>query len=191
MKYTRKSIIERYNAGEEMNIIAFWGHTPNPKKMTKACFSQWFDCRFEVDGVLYHTTEQYMMSQKAVLMGDAITCEKIMASDNPRDYKALGREVQHFDAELWNQSKYNAVLKGNLAKFSQNPELLAFLDSTGNSILVEGSPYDDIWGVKLAIDDQRIKNPNEWQGENLLGFALMEARDILRETREKQHETEE
>lgn len=27
MKYTRESIIQRYNTGEELNIIAFWGHT--------------------------------------------------------------------------------------------------------------------------------------------------------------------
>lgn len=46
MKYTRESVIDRYNAGEELHIIAFWGHTPNPNKMTKACFSQWYDCQF-------------------------------------------------------------------------------------------------------------------------------------------------
>ncbi len=181
MKYTRETIIERCKAGEQMNIIAFWGHTPNPKKMTKACFSQWYDCRFEVDGIQYHTTEQYMMAQKAVLMEDNITHAKIMASDNPKDYKALGREVQHFDPVLWDQEKYHVVLRGNLAKFSQNPELLAFLNSTGDSVIVEGSPYDGIWGVKLGIEDPKINNPAEWQGENLLGFALMETRDILRE----------
>ncbi len=98
MRYTRETIIERYNAGEKMNIIAFWGHTPNPKKTTKSCFSQWYDCRFEADGVQYHTTEQYMMAQKAALMCDTPTYTKIMAADNPKDYKALGREVQHFDA---------------------------------------------------------------------------------------------
>ncbi len=181
MKYTREWITERYNAGERRNIIAFWGHTPHPGKMTKACLSQWYDCRFEADGVRYHTTEQYMMAQKARLMGDASTCAKIMAADNPRDYKALGREVQHFDAEVWDRAKYDIVLRGNLAKFSQNPELFAFLDSTGDSILVEGSPYDGIWGVKLGTDDPQIDNPNAWRGENLLGFALMETRDILRE----------
>ena len=180
MVYTLESIIERYNAGEEMNIIAFWGHTPNPKKMTKACFSQWYDCRFEVDGVAYHTAEQYMMAQKAILMNDTDTYARIMAADNPKDYKALGREVKHFDAVVWDHAKIDVVLSGNLAKFSQNPQLFAFLDSTGDSVLVEGSPYDGIWGVKLGIDDPRIQNPNEWQGENLLGFALMETRDILR-----------
>ena len=181
MKYTREDLIARYNAGEPMNVIAFWGHTPHPRKMTKACFSQWYDCGFEADGVRYHTAEQYMMAQKALLMGDPETLAKIMAADHPEAYKALGREVQHFDAELWDREKYNVVLRGSLAKFSQNPELLAFLLGTGDSVLAEGSPYDGIWGVKLAIDDPRIQDPNEWQGENLLGFALMEARDILRE----------
>lgn len=181
MKYTRETIIERYNAGEELHIIAFWGHTPNPKKMTKACFSQWYDCRFMVDGVLYHTAEQYMMAQKAALMGDDTVYKKIMAADDPNDYKTLGREVQGFDSTLWDHEKYNVVLQGNLAKFSQNPELFEFLDSTGDSVLVEGSPYDGIWGVKLSINDEKIQNPSEWQGENLLGFALMETRDILRE----------
>lgn len=188
MKYTRELIAKRYNAGEEMNIIAFWGHTPNPKKMTKACFSQWYDCRFEADGVWYHTAEQYMMAQKAALMGDTPTYEKIMAADQPKDYKALGREVQHFDPALWDREKYNVVLRGNLAKFSQNPQLFAFLDGTADSVLVEGSPYDDIWGVKLGIDDARISNPNEWQGANLLGFALMETRDILRERQQSKTE---
>ena len=136
---------------------------------------------FEVDGVQYHTAEQYMMAQKAALMGDILTCEKIMAANDPKEYKALGREVQFFNAAAWDHAKYNIVLQGNLAKFSQNPELFAFLDGTGDSVLVEGSPYDWIWGVKLSTDDERIHNPNEWQGENLLGFALMETRDILRE----------
>lgn len=52
-------------------------------------------------------------------------------------------------------------------------------------MLVEASPFDGIWGVKLGIEDLRIEDPNQWCGENLLGFALMEARDILRERREK------
>ena len=184
MKYTRELIIARYNSGAEMNIIAFWGHTPNLKNMTKACFSQWYDCRFTVSGETYHTAEQYMMAEKAALFNDQVTRQKILAADNPRDYKSLGREVKNFDSQMWDQKKYRIVLTGNIAKFSQNPELFAFLDSTGDSVLVEGSPYDDIWGVKLAIDDPAIKDPNKWQGENLLGFALMETRDILREKEE-------
>ena len=89
--------------------------------------------------------------------------------------------MRNFDAARWDQEKYRIVLCGNLAKFSQNPELFRFLDGTGDSVLVEGSPYDGIWGVRLGIQDPRIQDPAQWQGENLLGFALMETRDLLRE----------
>lgn len=76
--------------------------------------------------------------------------------------------------------KADIVLSGTLAKFSQNPELRAFLLGTGDALLVEASPYDGIWGVRLGIRDSGIDNPNCWRGENLLGFSLMEARDVLR-----------
>ena len=181
MKYNRELLIERQKQAEKLRFIPFWGHTPNPKKVNKACLSQWYDCRFEVDGVQYHTAEQYMMAQKATLFCDMTTYAKIMAADNPKDYKALGREVQFFEPATWDHAKYGIVLRGNLAKFGQNPELWAYLDGTGDSVLVEASPYDSIWGVKLGIDDPRIEDPTQWGGENLLGFALMESRDILRE----------
>ncbi|MDR0269107.1 MAG: NADAR family protein [Paenibacillus sp.] len=43
----------------------------------------------------------------------------------------------------------------------------------------EASPVDRIWGASLAADDERIENPLQWKGTNLLGFALMEVRDQL------------
>jgi predicted NAD-dependent protein-ADP-ribosyltransferase YbiA (DUF1768 family) len=36
-----------------------------------------------------------------------------------------------------------------------------------------------MWGIGLAHDDKRIRNPLEWQGKNLLGFALMAIREQL------------
>ena len=44
---------------------------------------------------------------------------------------------------------------------------------TDDDILVEASPYDGVWGIKST--DSRY-----WNGENLLGFAIMEVRDLLR-----------
>lgn len=70
-------------------------------------------------------------------------------------------------------------MQGNIAKFSQYPELKTYLLGTGDRILVEASPVDKIWGVGLAKDDDKIHNPNNWQGLNLLGFALMQVRDEL------------
>ncbi|MDX2070014.1 MAG: hypothetical protein SFV55_16425 [Haliscomenobacter sp.] len=32
----------------------------------------------------------------------------------------------------------------------------------------------------LAANDPKAQNPEQWEGLNLLGFALMAARDVLR-----------
>ncbi|MDF2804914.1 MAG: hypothetical protein K0S61_4819, partial [Anaerocolumna sp.] len=40
-------------------------------------------------------------------------------------------------------------------------------------------PYDKIWGVGMSADYEKINNPLEWKGQNLLGFALMEVRDEI------------
>ena len=53
------------------------------------------------------------------------------------------------------------------------------LISTKDSILVEASPYDKIWGIGMSANNENIENPLLWQGLNLLGFALMEVRDEL------------
>jgi ribA/ribD-fused uncharacterized protein len=70
-------------------------------------------------------------------------------------------------------------VEGNKHKFSQNPGFKDYLLSTGNKIIVEASPVDAIWGIGLPQDSRHAKNPYSWRGQNLLGFALMEVRDIL------------
>ena len=161
-------------------IIYFWGHTPNPKKMTKSCFSQWYDVYFEVDGIQYHTTEQYMMASKARVFGDNDTLKEIMNATNPSEYKKLGRKVKGFEPTLWDEKKLDIVVEGNKAKFGQNPELKEYLLSTDDAILVEASPYDTIWGIGMDRDTALNSRIEDWKGENLLGCALMEVRDYLR-----------
>lgn len=113
-------------------------------KMTKACFSQWFPAVFVVDDVAYNCTEQYMMAEKARVFGDDDIRQKMLACNDPKEIKALGRQVKNFDAETWRRVSPDIVVKGNLHKFRQNPELCQFLLDTGEKILVEASPYDTI-----------------------------------------------
>ena len=55
-----------------------------------------------------------------------------------------------------------------------------FLLSTEDAILAEASPYDKIWGIGLDRETALKGSVDQWQGENLLGCALMEVRDWLR-----------
>lgn len=93
--------------------------------------------------------------------------------------KKLGRKVRNYDDSIWKEKRYDVVVKGNIAKFSQNEKLRSFLLSTGSKILVEASPKDTIWGIGLEESSPDALSPRKWQGENLLGFALMEVRDII------------
>lgn len=179
MNYTLQHIIEKFQRKEEMKFLFFWGHTVK-EEVTKSCFSQWFPASFEEDRRKYLTAEHYMMAGKARLFDDEKILEKILQSETPNEVKSLGRKVKNFDPELWNEHKYEIVKKGNLLKFSQNPKLKGFLLSTEDKILIEASPYDNIWGIGMLESDPRTQDPSLWNGENLLGFALMEVRDELR-----------
>lgn len=186
MRYNTDIIKQIAKENPAIAIIYFWGHTPNPKKMTAACFSQWYDCGFVVDGVNYHTTEQYMMAGKARLFGDDEILQEIMSADNPYAYKKLGRKIRGFDQVLWDANKYDIVVAGNKAKFGQNPSLKEFLLSTGDAILAEASPYDRIWGIGLDREQAMKGTVDQWKGENLLGCALMDVRDWLRNHEEEE-----
>jgi ribA/ribD-fused uncharacterized protein len=103
-----------------------------------------------------------------------------MRCRDPKEIKALGRKVKGFDETLWNKVKYSIVLNGNFLKFTQNPSLREFILSTGDDILVEASPYDAVWGIRMSANDENATNPMKWRGTNLLGFALMEVRDEIK-----------
>jgi ribA/ribD-fused uncharacterized protein len=167
----------RFNAGEKLKFVYFWGHQAHTSGVTASCFSQWYSAPFELDGQRYPTAEHCMMAAKASLFQDTRTLERVLSAPNPGAAKALGREVIGFDEEVWVKHRFAIVCRANEAKFSQRPELRSFLVQTGSRALVEASPVDRVWGVGLAQDDERISNPNLWLGLNLLGFALMHVRD--------------
>jgi hypothetical protein len=143
-------------------------------------FSQWYKSEFTENGKTFCTAEQYMMYQKAMLMGDPNTAARIMQTNNPRVQKQLGREIQGFNAQLWDENKERIVYEGNMLKFTQNPELKEALMDTGESIIVEASPVDSIWGIGMDADHAIRVEPSKWPGLNLLGKAIMKVRGTLK-----------
>ncbi len=180
-RYTRRWAETAEAAGTLPQLLLFWGHTPaKDGSMTKACFSQWWGSSFVSIGKEYCCMEQCMMAGKALLFRDMDTFDAIMAEGDPKKIKALGRRVTPFDGSLWDEVKHTLILNGNYAKFTQNEALRQFLLSTGDSLLVEASPYDIIWGIGLGAENPDAQHPAKWRGQNLLGFALMEVRDEIR-----------
>lgn len=180
MKYCLNSLRKDFEKGIKNDFLFFWGHQPSKDgKIGMSCLSQWWTVEFQVDNLKFYSAEQYMMAEKAKLFNDMDIFKKILMSTSPKEVKQLGRQVKNFNEDVWKKERYKIVKKGNMAKFSQNVELKNYLLSTENKVLVEASPYDRIWGIGLDKKDQRVQNPLLWQGENLLGFALIEVRDIL------------
>ncbi|WP_367131508.1 MULTISPECIES: NADAR family protein [Streptomyces] len=168
--------------GERFKYVCFWGHQPlRDGRIGASCFSQWWPSPFTVDGTVYATAEHWMMAGKARLFGDAEAAAEAIAASHPKQAKDAGRKVRGFDEETWRRHRFGLVVEGSVHKFAQDAALSAYLLGTGNRVLVEASPLDRVWGIGLAADDERAADPARWQGDNLLGFALMEARQRLAE----------
>ena len=180
MRYNREWAVEAVKKGG--HVLVFYGHVQQGETVDASCLSQWFPCSFAVEGNNYTTAEQYMMAEKARLFGEEEIRRQILREAGPMACKRLGRKVSNFEKEVWDARCGEIVVKGNVAKFSQNSELKAFLLSTGNAILAEGAPRDKIWGIGMGKSNPLAQDPALWRGRNLLGFALMEVRDILRES---------
>ena len=174
--YGRTELERDWAAGARPEFVFFWNPDPTPEGR----LSQWWPADFAVDGVTYCCMEQYMMAEKARVFGDGPILSRILASADPGEIKALGRQVAGFDGRVWDVHKYTVVLEGNFQKFLQNPELKRLLLDTGERVLTEASPYDRIWGIGLGREEPDAALPPRWLGQNLVGFALMEVRGQLR-----------
>ena len=113
----------------------------------------------------YLCAEQYMMAEKARVMGDQKTRELIMAeTGHPKKYRALGRKVKPWDEAKWKESRTEIVYRASQMKFSQNEKLKQTLLATKDSVIAEASPFDRIWGIGLKSSDTRCQDQSQWRG---------------------------
>ena len=181
MNYSLDWLKQETEKGKPPEFLFFWGHTPKQESVIdKSCLSQWFPSLFTVDGITYLTAEQWMTAKKAALFNDVEMLKKILDSDKPSVAKEMGRKVKNFNPKIWSRACLEIVIEGNLHKFTQHNGLKKFLLDTGDKVIVEASPQDKIWGIGLSQDARESRDPFGWKGTNLLGFALMEVRDCLK-----------
>lgn len=158
-----------------MAVICF--HNPDEEN---GYLSNWYPSPFTLDGVAFSSMEQYMMYRKAVCFGDDKVAAQILVTEDVAEIKTLGRLVSGYDESLWNGVRQIVVYEGLLAKFSQNSELWEQLKKTGSAVLAECAVKDRIWGIGLSMHDSDRLDRAKWQGQNLLGYALMMVREKLR-----------
>ena len=180
-----------WNEAEEgpLEFVYFWNE--NPRDDLRAYLNQWCASDFVFNNFKFANAEQAMMASKAHLFKDWGTLAKILQTTQPWAVKALGREVKGFVQEAWTEARFEIVRDINIAKFSQNEDMAAYLESTGDKILVEASPFDKVWGIgvdetgcgkdRVMVQSADLRDPITWPGLNLLGHALMETRAYLRQ----------
>ena len=94
------------------NLVLFYG-----VKSRNGFLSNWYMSDFEVNGIRFCCSEQYMMWSKAMLFRDTEMANKIMRSSDPKTIKAYGRKVRNFDSEIWNSHCIGIMINGLYYKF--------------------------------------------------------------------------
>jgi ribA/ribD-fused uncharacterized protein len=177
---SRESLVRAVRSGAGIKYLHFWGHRPRPDgRIGVSCLSQWWPSPFVVDDAVYATAEHWMMAAKARLFEDREAEQRALAAGSPAEAKKEGRLVRGFDETTWERERFRIVVEGSVHKFASDPALSSFLLGTGSKVLVEASPMDRVWGIGLAANDEAASHPERWRGLNLLGFALMQARERL------------
>ncbi|EPE02350.1 hypothetical protein F503_03935 [Ophiostoma piceae UAMH 11346] len=129
--------------------------------------------------IYFHCAEQFMMYCKAGCFHDMETQRRIMAINDAKEQKRLGRATRGFDAAVWDKIKSDVVVLGNINKFSQNKDLRTLLLSTGKRPLAEAASEDRVWGIGFTEKEASSHSDQSRWGENRLGKALMEVRERL------------
>lgn len=146
---------------ETRKKIFFWSNEDE-----YGCFSNFYEGPYEIDGLMWPTTEHYFAAQKTQ---DPELREGIRRASTPSDAKAMGKVIEL--RPDWEDVKYDVMIDALTAKFGNNLKLKEILLSTGDALIYEDSPYDKVWGtgVRGAVGS----------GRNLLGKALMQVRQDL------------
>lgn len=155
------------------NVTAFYSKRDFP--------SNHFLRNFTIRSVTFNCLEQFIMYVKAMHFGDPEIATQILQEPVPQQQKLLGRQVKSFNRPEWYRKIPGWYLKGCIARYEQNPMDLKMLLATGDTRLVEASPFDDIWGVKMEESDDNIQHPHLWRGSNLCGQGQEAAREYFKQ----------
>ena len=133
------------------------------------------------------------MLSKAACMGDMQAFDLIKAAKDQEVCKQRGRQIKPWDEELWNKSVVQIAISMVYQKFTKVNGLKQVLLSTADKIIVESTDDDKNWGSGFNIGHEFEKVPSEWaknEGYNLLGYALMKAREMIRDKEQEDAEME-
>ena len=142
--------------------------------------SNWYPAAFTLDGIIFSSTEQFIMYRKCQIFGDVNSAVAILQTNDPAQQQSIGRKASGFNAIVWNGVKQALAFRALMAKFTQNDCLKKQLLDTGDAYLVECAHQDVIWACGIRLNEEERFDMSKWRGQNLLGFSLMEVREAIK-----------
>jgi ribA/ribD-fused uncharacterized protein len=190
-------------------VVAFYGHAKEYKYRSFSNFYEHNEVPFTLPECCWNVflasregsvmpprtvdvsfSEKSIMLCKAAVMGDYESYCKLMAVNSPGEAKKLGREVQNFDEDVWQSVILTVAFESVYQKFKgfesmegETEELQSFykLMETGDALIAEAAPRDFIWGMGKKAGHPNCQDPRTWRNGNVLGFALIKARNRLKD----------
>lgn len=141
--------------------------------------SNWWIAPFDLEGIRFCSTEQYIMYKKCEMFGDTSAARAVLATDDPAQQQQIARNAKGYNDVVWKGVRQVVAMRGLVEKFAQNTDLLKQLQDTGDSYLVECAISDKAWACGISLYDKARFDISNWKGSNILGFALMEVRSML------------
>ena len=120
-------LLTGYNISSKNTEKYFFGELNPLSNFHRAPFTQ--------DGILFHSSEQWIQYQKAKLFHDEDIMDKTLSTGSALECKQLSKEIRNFDPAVWKDQASTLCEPGLIAKFEQNPTLLQQLKSTGDKHL--------------------------------------------------------
>ena len=162
-------------SGRQVDAVFF--HKPDEPN---GYLSNWYPSQIVVDGIKFTSVEQYIMYKKCEIFGDMDSAKKVLSTEDTKLQQTIGRNANGYVSNMWAGMRQVIVLRGLFAKFSQNEDLKQNLLNTDDAYLVECARTDKVWACGRRLDDDRRFDASLWNGQNILGFALMEVREMLK-----------
>ncbi len=121
---------------------------------------------FSYLGQYFATAEHYYQSQKFT---DAHFRERVIRSATPKEAADLGKTQSTALRPDWSLVKIGVMHTALLCKFRTHAGIRDLLLSTGDTLIIENSPFDNFWGIGRT-----------GTGKNHLGTLLMQVHAQLR-----------
>lgn len=72
----------------------------------------WYISPFDLDGISFSSTEQYIMYRKCMLFGDESSAGAVLATYNPETQQTIGRNSSGYIHNVWSKARQIILLRG-------------------------------------------------------------------------------